>query len=256
MEGFPAIAEARQYRADMSTGPAPTPGAAPIRWGIGDAIVVWILALMVGALALAPFIEGESIPRADEDIATFVGLVFQSGATLLVLNYIAGARGLGSLRADFGLLARLRDAPFFLAGLGVAVVSIVMLTPIIELGDIEKNSQDVKRTFDEATGGGLALLVVAVLILAPIGEEVLFRGVLLRALQRRFTAEQAIFASALAFALVHVALDPGAGFGVPALLLLGLISGWRAVATGNLSQSLWLHAGFNMLAVLGRVLDF
>jgi len=239
----------------MSAGPAPTPGAG-VRWGIGDAIVVWVLALMAGALALAPFIEGESIPRADEDIATFVGLVFQSGVTLLVLNYIARARGRGSLRADFGVLARLRDAPYLLAGLGIAVVSIGLLAPIIEVGDIEKNSQDVKRTFDEATGAGLALLLVAVLVLAPIGEEVLFRGVLLRALQRRFSSEQAIFGSALAFALVHVALDPGAGFGVPALLLLGLISGWRAVATGNLSQSLWLHAGFNLLAVLGRVLNF
>ncbi len=210
---------------------------------------------MAGALALAPFVEGDSIPKRNEDIATFVGLVFQTGAAVAILLYVARARGRGSLTSDFGLRARLGDAPFLLAGLGLAIVSIGMLQPIIELGDIEETSQDVKRTFDEATGAGLGLLVIAVLVLAPIGEELIFRGVLLRALQRRISSDQAIFASALAFALVHVALDPGAGFGVPALLLLGLVSGWRAVATGSLSQSIWLHAGFNLLAVLGRVLD-
>ncbi len=210
---------------------------------------------MAGALALAPFVEGDSIPKRNEDIATFVGLVFQTGAAVAILHDVARARGRGSLTSDFGLRARLGDAPFLLAGLGLAIVSIGMLQPIIELGDIEETSQDVKRTFDEATGAGLGLLVIAVLVLAPIGEELIFRGVLLRALQRRISSDQAIFASALAFALVHVALDPGAGFGVPALLLLGLVSGWRAVATGSLSQSIWLHAGFNLLAVLGRVLD-
>ena len=210
---------------------------------------------MAGALALAPFVDGDSIPKRDEDIATFVGLSFQTGATVLVLLYIARARGRGSLTADFGLRVRLRDAGFLLAGLGVALVSIGLLQPIIELGDIEDTSQDVKRTFDEATGAGLGLLVIAVLVLAPLGEELIFRGVLLRALQRRISSDQAIFVAALAFALVHVALDPGAGFGVPALLLLGLVSGWRAIATGSLSQPIWLHAGFNLLAVLGRVLD-
>ena len=240
----------------MNMGAAPTPRAAPVRWGIGDAALVWVLALMAGALGLAPFVKGDEIPLRDEDIATFVGLVFQSGATLAALLYIARARGLGSLRVDFGLLIKLRDAPYMLGGLGVAFVSLLLLAPIVELGDIEKDSQDVKRTFDEATGGGLALLVLAVLVLAPVAEELLFRGALLRAIQRRLTTEQAIFLAALVFALVHVALDLGAGFGVPALLLLGIVSGWRAAVTGNLSQSLWLHSGFNLLAVLGRAFDF
>jgi membrane protease YdiL (CAAX protease family) len=87
-------------------------------------------------------------------------------------------------------------------------------------------------------------------VVAPVGEELLFRGLLLRALVRRTSPPVAIGVAALAFALVHVALDPGAGFAVPALLLLGLLSGYRAWRTGNLSQSILLHAGFNLVAVL------
>jgi membrane protease YdiL (CAAX protease family) len=42
--------------------------------------------------------------------------------------------------------------------------------------------------------------------------------------------------------------DPGTYYYVPAFLLLGLVSGWRAMKTGNLSQSVMLHVGFNLLA--------
>jgi hypothetical protein len=52
------------------------------------------------------------------------------------------------------------------------------------------------------------------------------------------------------FALVHVILDPGAAFAIPGLMLLGLISAWRAAETGNLSQSFFLHAGFNLWAAI------
>jgi membrane protease YdiL (CAAX protease family) len=238
----------------MSTGAAPARGVAP-RWGIGDAVVVWVLGLMAGALAQAPFVEGKCIPQTDEDVATFVSLVLQTTATVLILFSIARSRGRGSLKKDFGFVVRLKDAPFLLAGLGVALLSTGILEPITNLGDIDKSSQDVKRIFDQSTGVGLGLLIVAVLVLAPMGEELLFRGVLLRSLQRRVTSWQAIFLAALGFAFVHVALDFGAGFGVPALLLLGLVSGWRAVQTRDLSQSIWLHAGFNLLAVVGRIFD-
>jgi membrane protease YdiL (CAAX protease family) len=37
---------------------------------------------------------------------------------------------------------------------------------------------------------------------------------------------------------------------LPALVALGLVSGVLAVRTGNLSRSILLHAGFNLVAVL------
>jgi membrane protease YdiL (CAAX protease family) len=72
--------------------------------------------------------------------------------------------------------------------------------------------------------------------------------VLLRALVRRTDPARAVFVSALIFALIHVVGDPDTYYYVPAFLLLGLVSGWRAQRTGNLSQSVMLHVGFNLLA--------
>ena len=81
-------------------------------------------------------------------------------------------------------------------------------------------------------------------------EELLFRGMLLRALMRRTTPAWAIFGSSLIFAVIHVVGDFGAGYVVPALLLLGLVSGYEAVRTGNLARSMLLHIGFNLLSTI------
>ena len=36
---------------------------------------------------------------------------------------------------------------------------------------------------------------------------------------------------------------------LPAIILLGIVSGYQAVRTGNLSRSILLHMGFNALSV-------
>jgi membrane protease YdiL (CAAX protease family) len=98
-----------------------------------------------------------------------------------------------------------------------------------------------------------ALLFPGVVLLAPIAEELLFRGALLRSLQRRTTTGMAVFVSALIFAVIHL-VDPDTNYYVPAFLLLGLVGGWRAVVTGDLTKSIFLHAGFNLVASLFIVL--
>ena len=80
-------------------------------------------------------------------------------------------------------------------------------------------------------------------------EELLFRGLLLRSLARRVTALQAVTISALVFALAHPLFDPSLGTlaVVPALFALGAVSGVVALRTGELSRSILLHVGFNLL---------
>ncbi len=233
----------------------PNPSTSPVRWGISDAAIAWVVALVVGVLASGPFVERNDIPKRDEAIATFVIVVFQSLAGLVVLGLVAHFKGRGSLSKDFGVRGRLRDAPWLIAGLLLGGVSSLFTAPILDAGDITEQSQAVRRILDEADGLELALLAVAFVVIGPLAEEVLFRGALLRGLQRRVSTSWAVFASALVFALVHPLLDIGTGFAVPALLFLGLVSGWRAAQTGSLSQSIYLHAGFNLLTVLGRLID-
>ena len=232
------------------------PELAPVQWGVTDAALAWFVSLVFGALAVAPFVDHGHIPHADEPLATVVGLVFQTGATIAFLFVVARGKGRGSLARDFGLRIHLRDCWWIGVGFVVSLIGLGLIEPILELGHLHQSSQDVKRILDHAHGADLGLMVLGVLVIAPVGEELLFRGALGRGLQRRFDAGPALFISAMAFALVHVALDPGTGFGVPALVLLGLVSGVRAVKTRDLSQSLFLHMGFNLVAVVVRLGHF
>ena len=143
------------------------------------------------------------------------------------------------------------DALWVLAGIGLAVAAGILVLPITELAGLEDSSQDVVQTFERSAGVLEKVGVAAgVVIVAPLAEELLFRGVLLRSLLRRTSPLVAVSVAAVIFSVVHVLGDLGTGYYVPAFLLLGLVSGWRAVVTGRIGQSVCLHAGFNLLAAI------
>ena len=78
---------------------------------------------------------------------------------------------------------------------------------------------------------GIALTFALACVLAPIAEEVVFRGALLSAFRSRWGDATAIALSALAFALVHVS-----PFVIPPIFVFALILGWLFVRT----RSLWV----------------
>lgn len=231
--------------------PDPTlPATGRVRWGLPDAGLAWLAGIIVSLLAVTPFVDDDgTIPDRLEVEATLVLLAVQNAAVIGYLVYASVSKGLGNLTADFGLRVRARDLGWLAAGVGLAIVAGWLLLPVTELAGLEDSTQEVVRTFeDTANVAEQVLFVVGVVVVAPIGEELLFRGALLRGLMRRTTPEIAVLLSAFVFALVHLAGDPGTGYYVPALFLLGLVSGWRAARTGSLSQSIFLHCGFNLFA--------
>jgi membrane protease YdiL (CAAX protease family) len=96
------------------------------------------------------------------------------------------------------------------------------------------------------------VLALTIVLLAPLTEELLFRGALLRSLLRRVTPTAAVLVSAVVFGLVHALGDPSIGtmIALPAIILLGVVSGYQAARTGNLTRSILLHVGFNLLSVV------
>jgi uncharacterized protein len=233
----------------MTATPAPVP---PVRWGIPDALIAWIVGIVAAVIAAVPFIDADGrIPDDQEVVATLVLLAVQNAAIIGTLVVVARSKGLGSLGRDFGLVLEPRDALWVLAGVGLAIAAGILVLPITELAGLEDSSQDVVQTFERSAGVIEKIGVAAgVVLVAPLAEELLFRGILLRSLVRRVSPLAAVFLTAVVFAVVHVLGDLGTGYYVPAFLLLGLVSGWRAVATGRIGQSVALHAGFNLLAAI------
>jgi len=100
-----------------------------------------------------------------------------------------------------------------------------------------------EKIFDSDYGFLGAFLKVA--IVAPIVEELIFRGVIMHGFMRNYPKVVAIFVSALFFALFH--LNP---WQFPATFLLGLLLGWVMVITRNIFACIIGHAINNLLVLL------
>jgi hypothetical protein len=96
-------------------------------------------------------------------------------------------------------------------------------------------------------------LVSAAVVLGPFTEELMYRGVLLKALQTRGKFF-ALIVSSLVFAAVHLTgLDTSrilasAAVFLPPLFLLGVILAWITQRTGRLGPAIFLHSGWNLLS--------
>lgn len=86
---------------------------------------------------------------------------------------------------------------------------------------------------------------VKVSVVAPIVEELIFRGLILQGFRKNYNAFVAVFISALLFALFH--LNP---WQFPATFIIGLILGWIVIRTNNIGLAIIGHSINNTLVLL------
>ncbi|MDC3111791.1 CPBP family intramembrane metalloprotease [Prochlorococcus sp. AH-716-L04] len=93
------------------------------------------------------------------------------------------------------------------------------------------------------------LLFATTTLLAPIFEEIIFRGILLPTLSRNFGVISGIIVSAFIFALAHLSLGE-----MPPLFVLGIGLGITRIASGSLFSSVIMHSLWNGLTFLNLFL--
>ena len=105
----------------------------------------------------------------------------------------------------------------------------------------------------------LALNLFSAVVIAPIGEELLYRGVIAQAWGRQSGPRRAIVFSALLFAFAHTlnlggtTISEGLLIAIVAFLIrlpLGLTLGWLWVRRRSLLATIMLHAVYNIAIVL------
>lgn len=226
----------------MLPGPVTRPR---VRWGLWDFAIAWAVGLF-GALAGAVLVVDARKP-----VQLIVLVVAQNVAIIGYLAWVARNKGVGSLHADFGLVVRAGDLGWFLAGIGLQLVSLIPTALLVAVhGDDAK--QDVVNVANRSEGFEIPLIILGVSVLVPIAEELLFRGMLLRGLLRRMEPGLAVLVSAVVFGGIHAVGDPSLGtvIALPVLMLLGVVAGAQAVSSGELSRPILLHMGFNALTAV------
>jgi membrane protease YdiL (CAAX protease family) len=220
---------------------------------MGDAVAGTLASLVVPSLvALVAFTVAGVGAREQDHLALWAVFLLEIplwGVLVGVAVRAARTKGSGSVVRDFGLAMRPSDVPVGIAaGLAAQLALNLVLIPVYDLFDI--NRDDVGTTArdlaDRAHGlGNVVILTVMVVVIAPVVEELFYRGLWLRSIERRLGSTWAIVLSALVFALVH--FEP---YDFPALFGFGLILGWLAVRSGRLGPGIWAHVAFNAFTVV------
>ena len=93
------------------------------------------------------------------------------------------------------------------------------------------------------------LLVVAVVVAAPIVEEVVFRGFLLKGFSNTFMGVHgAVFLTSALWAVIHMQYEVAY---LIAIFVIGLVFGYARIITDSLYIPMIMHGLMNLLAILG-----
>lgn len=211
--------------------------------------------VVAGLLLRAMFGPG---PHPAPGQTGWVTLTLQLGsfgpATVWVVARAGRMRnGLGRL----GLFLKLRDLWITAKGLPAAwlLSASVLLVSAAVAGALGHESSRVQhsllKTLQEEPGWGtLVPIVVGAVIVAPICEEVLTRGLLQTLLLRWFGHRlrwTSVALASAAFMMLHVGVVPPQT--LPGLFVLGLVFGALYERTGSLVPGILVHAAFNALNV-------
>lgn len=204
------------------------PGWPEILAGLGAAA-----AAMAALVLLAPFLPTEPVAYGLTLAAWSAGVGFVGFGAAFAIRF----RSL----AVFGV--RRTTWRWLLIGLGAGIVAFLLKGAInaalIALGF----GEDAQVPFQQAgNGGALALIVtfVCLAFLVPLGEELLFRGVLMRGLLR-YGAVVAVLGSSVVFALFH-----GINLALPTALVVGIIAAEVARRSGSIWPAVVVHVVNNL----------
>lgn len=203
-------------------------------------IIVLLLFVEV-ALAIALHEAGLSITAGDPRGYVVTVLVTGIGLSFILAHKKLGYRGLFSPGGEtFQATMRPIVAPLFVMCAGVFVLNLEFSNLTARF--LPPSPQTQESLAELLTGGLPAILTICVL--APIIEEMFFRGVILRGFLHNYRPWTAILLAALLFGLRH--LDPGHAI---VAATTGVVVGWLYYATRSLWPAVFAHA-FQNAAVL------
>lgn len=221
----------------------------PPRWTLAD--FGWaILGGLAGAFVAAFF----TFFGFSEGVSLLILLAGQYGGHLATVAWLAHRKGL--TLEGLGLVVHPGDGINILVGVGLQFLLLVLAAPFAQLLGIDDSTQALTGLLAESTGTAVrVLLALAVALVAPVVEELMFRGVLLRAMTDRWGPRAALVWTAVVFSFFHLLGITGdvlrsAALVLPQLFIVGLVLARLTQRRGRLGPAIFTHAGFNLVAAI------
>lgn len=195
---------------------------------VATSIVVSIVAAISGGV-------GSLAERMSSGPMSLLSYALSMGLTIVgVLIYKKLRRGEG--RA-FRLSLRGFNPMLILWGFVLVLITGIVIEPVLNLFP----ESFLKLVNQMGMKGGWSILMLV--ILAPVMEEMLFRGILLEAVRSKYSSGRAIVVSALMFGVIHFIPQQ-----VVNAFVIGLILGYIYVRTDSLWPVIIIHALNNAMA--------
>lgn len=217
-------------------------------------IAVYFIQIAVGAVFFEAPAEGDAPMKMTPWMAVLAVLLLQ----LPLLAVFYGARRFYPAHyasrlnnSELSVFAAfLKAVPLFLMLLPVIWIAALIWTNFLTLletfGVIETFEQQELITLFQKGGDPLAigLLIAMAVILAPVVEEIIFRGCIYRFLKSQTTLVPAQIISGCVFSFMHWNL-----LSFVPLVLVGVFLARIYEKSGNLMVSMWFHAFFNAFSL-------
>ncbi len=200
-----------------------------------QAIVIVVLLLGVEILIATAFHEAGVVFRPGDPSGSVVtvlgcGLIFSILLSYKKLGYrqLFNPSGISAAKAAGPLVL-----PVLLLSFGWLILAIEITNLLQYVFPMSKGEYEV---FVTLVSSGLAS-VIALCVVAPFVEEMLFRGLFLRGFLRNYSPGRAILLSALIFGLTHLNV-----YQFVVAFIMGLLLGWLYYVTRSLWPSILAHA--------------
>jgi membrane protease YdiL (CAAX protease family) len=239
--------------------PAPSHGGhgprqpAPGRPPLADAIVlpIWVLAgQLLGGLLVVPLMIAQAFDAGLSEAAT-LAITVVIGWSVVGLGLWLWLRMRRSWRPEWGS----GHAPWSAwkataVGVGGALGGFVLMQVVVIVGTLitgaEPPEQEIFALLDDPL---LVWVIGATAVLAaPVIEEIVFRGVVMDVLRRRWGWWTSAIVQAAIFSAIHIETLSSATMFL-ALALLGFIFAWLRRITGSLVAPIAAHLVFNLVSL-------
>jgi membrane protease YdiL (CAAX protease family) len=223
-------------------------------WSWYEAVGVYVVAFLLAGLATLPVL---AVMDEDADLTNMVVSVL---AALVILGVLVGwlsvyhrgwpsvmrlpERGRWRSEISAGVLFGAALYP-----LAVFVVGGLVLVVLSALSDEPVRSPE--QVPEQLSAVGIAVTTVYAIVIAPIGEEFFFRGVLFRSLRDRYGFAIGAIGSGIAFGLIHYIPGPA----IDALLLMivmvftGAALAYIYERRGTIVAPMAAHVTFNVIGL-------
>ncbi len=206
-----------------------------------------VVGVVFGAIANPGALINDTESLSEAVLQSFDPLIPTALASLVVLLSIYFInrwkwRGNGFFRMPEGAASSLA----FYAALGI--LGNAALNAIMNLLDVTRFFPEYDEMMDIAMGGSPVFLVLTIAILAPVVEELIFRGLVLGHLLTKMKRPAAILLSSLIFGVIH--LNP---LQIIYAALMGALLAFIYVRSCSIWAAVFAHAGFNLVGVIAQL---